>query len=152
MPEPPAIESTYHFLRALFVRHLRKSLARERYKLRVVERVLKELPPLPTPLEIVAACERQDHAVAELATQHLGRLRPRLVVSKTRLRSDVELGPAMHALSARYLGVDLDYLGHVEHDDAVWLTVRRKQAAPHRQPRVEGRAQRRAHRAPRARA
>jgi flagellar biosynthesis protein FlhG len=26
----------------------------------------------------------------------------------------------------RYLGIDLDYLGYIEHDDSVWLTVRRK--------------------------
>src|SRR5260370_40744608 len=32
----------------------------------------------------------------------------------------------MYALSQRYLGIDLDYLGYIEHDDAVWLTVRRK--------------------------
>jgi flagellar biosynthesis protein FlhG len=126
IPEPPAIESTYHFLKALYIRHLRKALAKERYKLRVVERAMKELPALPTPLEIVAALERQDALVARVAAAHLGRLHPRLVVSQTRVRSDVDLGPAMHALAARYLGLDLDYLGYVEHDDAVWLTVRRK--------------------------
>jgi flagellar biosynthesis protein FlhG len=126
IPEPPSIEATYHFLKALYIRHLRKALAKERYKLRVVERVIKELPALPTPLEIVAALERQDALVARVAAAHIARLHPRLVVSQTRVRSDVDLGPAMHALAARYLGIDLDYLGYVEHDDAVWLTVRRK--------------------------
>jgi flagellar biosynthesis protein FlhG len=126
VPEPPAIESTYHFLKALYIRHLRKALAKERYKLRVVERAMKELPALPSPLEIVAAIEAQDPAVARIAAAHIARLHPRLVVSQTRVRSDVDLGPAMHALAARYLGIDLDYLGYVEFDDAVWLTVRRK--------------------------
>jgi flagellar biosynthesis protein FlhG len=31
----------------------------------------------------------------------------------------------MSGLSARHLGVALDELGHIEHDDTVWLTVRR---------------------------
>ncbi len=126
IPEPPAIESTYHFLRALFIRHLRRALAKERSKVRIVERAMKELAQLSTPLEIIAALEQHDHTVAQIAAAHLGRLHPRLVVSQTRVRSDVELGPAMYALSQRYLGIDLDYLGYIEHDDAVWLTVRRK--------------------------
>lgn len=126
IPEPPAIESTYHFLRALYIRHLRKALSKERSRLRIVDRAMKELPALPTPPEIVGTLARHDQAVAQVAAAHLAHLHPRLVVSQTRVRNDVDLGPAMQALSARYLGIDLDYLGYVEHDDAVWLTVRRK--------------------------
>ena len=33
----------------------------------------------------------------------------------------------MAIVSERFLGIALDYLGHIEHDDAVWLTVRRRQ-------------------------
>jgi flagellar biosynthesis protein FlhG len=126
LPEPPAIESTYRFLRALFIRQLRRSLAKERYKLRLVERALKDLPPLPTPVEVVAALERYDRVVADLAASQIEHLRPRLVVSQTRVRTDMELGLSMRALAGRYLGLDLDYLGYIEHDDAVWLTVRRR--------------------------
>jgi flagellar biosynthesis protein FlhG len=126
VPEPPAIETTYRFLRALFVRQMRRSLAKERFKLRLVERAMKDLPPLPTPLEVIAALQRYDRVIAALAVAQLNRLHARLVVSQTRVRSDLDLGPAMHALAGRYLGIDLDYIGYVEHDDAVWLTVRRK--------------------------
>src|SRR5258706_2264526 len=126
IPEPPAIESTYRFLRALFIRQMRRSLAKERYKLRLVERAMKELPPLPTPLEVIASLQRYDRVIAALAIAQLGRLHARLVVSQTRVRSDLDLGPAMRALAGRYLGIDLDYIGYIEHDDAVWLTVRRK--------------------------
>jgi flagellar biosynthesis protein FlhG len=125
-PEPPAIESTYRFLRALFIRQMRRSLAKERYKLRLVERAMNDLPVLPTPIEIVAALERYDRVIAALAVAQMARLHPRLVVSQTRVRSDLDLGPAMRALAGRYLGIDLDYLGYIEHDDAVWLTVRRR--------------------------
>ena len=126
IPEPPAIEATYRFLRALFVRRLRRSLAKERYKLRLVERAMQDLPPLPTPLEVIGALRRYDRVLADLAISQLGTLHPRLAVSQTRVRSDLDLGPAMRALSERYLGIDLDYLGYIEHDDAVWLTVRRR--------------------------
>ena len=125
-PEPITIETTYGFLRALFARALRRRLMKERHKLKIVERALYALPPEAGPEEVVAQIHRFDHGVARVAAQELARLRPGLVVGQTRLRADLELGPAMAAISQRYLGVGLDYLGHVEHDDAAWLSVRKK--------------------------
>lgn len=126
-PEPPAIETTYRFFRALYARGLRRALMKERFKLRVAERTIAELSPLASPREIIAAIKRFDESVAKTAALELGRLMPRLVVGQTRLRSDLELGPSMAVVSERFLGINVDYLGHVEHDDAVWLTVRRRQ-------------------------
>jgi flagellar biosynthesis protein FlhG len=126
-PEPPAIETTYGFFRALYARSLRRALMKERFRLRVAERTIAELSPLASPREIIAAIQRFDEGVAKTAALELGRLMPRLVVGQTRLRSDLELGPAMSVVSERFLGIHVDYLGHIEHDDAVWLTVRRRQ-------------------------
>ena len=125
-PDPPSIDATYGFCRALFTRRVRRVLMRERFRLRTVEKALASLPPLPTPREIVKQIARLDETVANIAAHELQRLRPRLVIGKTRLRGDLDLGPAMISLSERYLGVALDYLGHVEQDDAVWLTARRR--------------------------
>lgn len=125
-PEPVAVETTYGFLRALYARALRRRLMKERFKVRLVERGVSLLSPLASPREIVAGIHRIDTGVANIAAREMDRLMPRLVVSQTRLRSDLELGPAMTSVSERYLGVHMDYLGHVENDDAVWLTVRRR--------------------------
>lgn len=125
-PEPPAIETTYRFVRALYARALRRALVKERFKLRLVERTVAALPPLAAPRTIVSALRRVDEVVAKNAALEMARLLPRLVVGQTRLRSDLDLGPAMSVVSERFLGVALDYLGHIEQDDAVWLTVRRR--------------------------
>ncbi len=125
-PEPPAIEATYRFCRALFARRVKRTMMRERFKLRAVERALAKLPPLPTPRELVSEIAKFDQSVANMAATALSELRPGLVIGKARLRADYDLGPAMASLSERYLGVPLDYLGYIEQDDAVWLTARRR--------------------------
>ncbi len=125
-PEPIAIETTYGFMRALFARALRKRLMKERLKLKLVERAIEALPPMATPIDIVEAIHRYDHVLGNTAARELARLSPRLVVGQTRLRSDLELGPAMSAIAGRFLGVDIDYIGHVEYDDAAWLSVRKR--------------------------
>jgi flagellar biosynthesis protein FlhG len=125
-PEPPSIEATYRFARALFQRALRRALVRDRFKLRLVERALSDLPPLPSPQEVVRTVARYDTAVGELAAAELAKLKPRLVVNGVRLRPDGDLGLAMCELCGRYLGMSFDYVGHVEQDDAVWLSVVRR--------------------------
>ncbi len=125
-PEPVAIETTYGFIRALFSRGLRRRLMREKLKLRLVERAIEQLSPMSSPFDIVEAIHKYDHNLGNIAAYEITRLAPRLVVGQSRLRSDLELGPAMASISERFLGVHVDYLGHVEHDDAVWLSVRRR--------------------------
>ncbi len=128
-PEPPSVEATYRFARALFQRRVRRILVKDRFKMRLVERAYAELPPLPPPQDLVRAIARYDVAVGELAAQELARLCPRLVVNGVRLRTDSELGPAMCDMAARYLGVNFDYVGHIEQDDSLWLSVVRRRPA-----------------------
>ncbi len=126
-PEPLAVETTYRFCRALYFRLLRRALVKERFKLRLVEKVTKALPPLASPRQIIAEIRRFDDVIANVAAQQLSRVKAHLVVGQTRLRADLELGTSMSIVADRFLGIALDYLGHIEHDDAVWLTVRRRQ-------------------------
>jgi flagellar biosynthesis protein FlhG len=125
-PEPPSVEATYRFFRAVFQRRIRRTLITDRFKLRMVERAQAELHPLPEPLDLVRAIARYDTSVGMLAATELSQLRPRLVVNSVRLRTDSDLGAQMGNMSARFLGVKLDYIGHIEQDDAVWLSVVRR--------------------------
>lgn len=125
-PDPPSVEGTYRFLKAVYQRQVRRLLLKDRFKMRQVERALAELPPLPSPLQLVRTIGRYDTATAEAAAAQLGALRAYLVTNNTRMRSDVDLGRSMVDLTERYLGVPLDDLGHIEHDDAIWLSVVRR--------------------------
>jgi flagellar biosynthesis protein FlhG len=60
VPEPPSVEATYRFGRALFVRMVRRILAKDRFKLRLVERAQADLPPLPAPQDLVRTLARYD--------------------------------------------------------------------------------------------
>jgi flagellar biosynthesis protein FlhG len=125
VPEPPAIETTYRFLRAAFRRRLRRALLRDRFRLGMMERAITEIGTLPSPLELIRAFQKMDPKLAELAWAEAHRMRMSLVVNQTRVRTDLELGTWMSALAQRHLGLTLEELGHIEHDDTVWLTVRR---------------------------
>ncbi|HEX2670006.1 MAG TPA: P-loop NTPase, partial [Polyangiaceae bacterium] len=87
-PEPPSIEATYRFARALFQRVMRRLLTKDRFKMRLLERAEAELGPLPPPQDLVRSLARYDAALGELSAAELAKLRPRLVVNNGRLRGD----------------------------------------------------------------
>lgn len=124
-PEPPSVEAVYRFSKALFQRVVRRLLVNDRFRMRIAERAQAELGPLPAPRDLVHALSRYDAGLGKMASAELLRLRPRLVVNGTRLRTDTDLGVTMGEMSKRYLGVALETVGYVEHDDAVWLSVRK---------------------------
>lgn len=126
VPEPTSVEGTYRFARALFQRRIRQTFLKDRFKIRLVERALTELPPLPSPQVLVRMLARYDTNVGEIAASELGQLRLRLIVNGARLRTDADLGTSMSDMALRYLGVSFDYVGAVEHDDAAWLSVIRR--------------------------
>jgi flagellar biosynthesis protein FlhG len=125
VPEPPAIETTYRFVRAAFRHRLRRALVRDKLRVSILDRVLADYGMLPPPIDLVQRVAKHDKALAEIAWAEAQAMRVQLVVNQTRVRTDTELGAWMSGLVSRHYGVALDELGHVEHDDTVWLTVRR---------------------------
>ena len=125
VPEPPAIETTYRFLRAAFRRRLRRALLARQAPL--VDPRARAGRARDAAARRSSSCTAREDGpqLAELAWAEAQRLRVQLVVNQTRVRTDLELGAWMSGLVARHYGVALDELGHIEHDDTVWLTVRR---------------------------
>ncbi len=125
VPEPPAIEATYRFIRAAFVRRVRRSLLSDKFRLGLFDRALRQVGYLAPPIELVLALTKVERELALLAWIEAKRMRLHLVVNQTRVRADQDVGHQMCDLCARHYGVGLDELGHIEHDDTVWLAVRR---------------------------
>jgi flagellar biosynthesis protein FlhG len=126
VPEPPAIEATYRFVRAAYRRKLRRALVKDRFRLSLVDRATKEIGRLPSPLDLIRLLAKTDRSLAELAWTEAHRIHLYLTVNQTRVRNDLELASAMSGLARRHYAVTLDELGWVEHDDTVWLAVRRR--------------------------
>jgi flagellar biosynthesis protein FlhG len=126
VPEPPAIETTYRFVRTAYRRALRRALSQDRFRLSMMERALVDFGYLPKPLDLVRALAKMDRGLAEIAWVEANRLRFQLVVNQTRVRTDLELGTWMSELARVHYGVWLDELGNIEHDDTVWVSVRRR--------------------------
>lgn len=126
VPEPAAVEGTYRFVRALFLRKLWQIAVDESERAALLS-LADELGGLPVPREIVEALEADEHPLAAPARSLLETYSVHFVVNQTRVRADLELGESMKSAAWQRLGVNLDYLGYIDYDDTVWACVRDRQ-------------------------
>lgn len=125
LPEPSALENTYQFFRAAFVRFVVRR-ARDAAERDVLLKHLRAMGSAPPPLDLYRELDRQRSPAAESVREALSLFRPNIVINQTRLRADLQLGFDMQSAGRRRLGITLDYMGHIDHDDTVWTCVRNR--------------------------
>src|SRR5262249_19569337 len=122
-PEPTAMENMYRVVRHLFARHLNRAVLDEGSRA-LIRSVLSGNCAAPIPLDLAHALEMRDSEIASKVYEAMSSFRFRFALNQVRLRADLELGEEIRTVAWRRLGVILDYLGHIEHDDAVWTCLR----------------------------
>jgi flagellar biosynthesis protein FlhG len=121
VPEPTSVENTFRFMKSAFLRRLRDVRGLDALGTdRSVE------GGIPSPLDVYEAAQAKDPSLGARVLEEIHKFRPRLVVNQTRTRGDLDLGPQLRSAGRRRLGLAVDYLGHLEADDAVWLAVRKR--------------------------
>jgi len=121
MPDPTSVELMHRFVRAAFLHRLRQLGLAE-----LVDRHTTPRGGIVGPLELyLAAVADDDPYVEHLRAAILG-FAPQLVINAARSKHDMELGRAITSVAHRRLGVPMGYLGHLEYDEAVWASTRRR--------------------------
>jgi flagellar biosynthesis protein FlhG len=118
LPDPASIEATYRFVKSGFVRRLRATRGLDKL-------VTNPQGPPRAALDLFRTA-KEGGGPAERLEQEIRRYRPRFIVNQTRTLPDLKLGGWMQAAARRRLGHPLEYLGHVESDETVWLAARRR--------------------------
>jgi flagellar biosynthesis protein FlhG len=118
LPDPASIEATYRFVKSGFVRRLRATRGLDKL-------VTNPQGPPRAALDLFRTA-REGGGPAERLEMEIRRYRPRFIVNQTRTLPDLKLGGWMQAAARRRLGHPLEYLGHVESDETVWLAARRR--------------------------
>jgi flagellar biosynthesis protein FlhG len=124
-PEPTSVENAYSFLRAAFYRRLRLAMASDSGR-ELVNQAMDQGNErgVRTPHDLLRAIRALAPEEGERFAAAVQGFRPRLVVNGVRTAEDVRLGFAVRSVCRKYFGLDAEYLGYVNHDEAVAAAIR----------------------------
>jgi flagellar biosynthesis protein FlhG len=124
-PEPTSLENAYAFLRAAFYRRLELAMLSHRVR-EVVALAMDERNQrgIRTPLDLLREVRALDPAEGARFVETMRAFRPRLVVNEVRTAEDVKLGFSVRSVCRKFFGIEAEYLGYVNHDEAARRSVR----------------------------
>ena len=127
VPEPTSIENGYRFIKSALYRRLRRAAQGDEVR-RMVDSAIegKNASGFRTPLDLLAAVEREEPRAAEALRRELRAYQPRFIVNQVRGDADAAIGHQLVTACARHLGIRAGYAGFVRYDDAVWRCVRQR--------------------------
>ena len=126
-PEPTSLENAYTFLRAAFYRRMRLAMVGHGVRKLVTTAMdQRNESGLRTPLDLLREIESLDGADGARFVQTMREFRPRIVVNNVRTAEDIKLGFAMSSVCRKYFGIDAEYLGYVNQDEDVRLSIAAK--------------------------
>ncbi len=127
VPEPTSLENAYAFIKASFFRRLRRAATDARIKT-LVDRVAdgRVERSIRTPADLLSAIDGMDPRAGARLREEVNRFRPHVVMNQVRTVEDIQMGFAIRKVCRRYFGLDVDYLGYVNYDNAVWKAIRKR--------------------------
>ena len=125
VPDPTSIELMHRFAKAAFLRSLdHRGLSQ------LAQAVSREPRHLeggtPSALEVYLGAVEDRVGEVDALRDAILAFSPHLVINSARSKSDMELGRAVTSAARRRLGTPFRYLGHLEYDEAVWASTRRR--------------------------
>ena len=127
LPEPTSIENTYRFIKSI---HHRKLILMEEFLgIRpLIDKIMNsKIGENITPSQLVDRTIELDPDLGNKLKTEIERLRLKLVVNQVRTQSDIDIGFSMKSICRKYFGVQMDYVGYLDYDSAVWQSVKKRQ-------------------------
>lgn len=127
LPEPTSIENAYRFIKSIYYRRLLLSSKLTEVR-SLIEMAMdsKNSLGIRTPSDLFREVSQKCPEAGMRMKEEISRFCPRLIVNQTRTQTDVDIGFSIKSVCKKYFGADMDYVGYLDYDSAVWQSVRRK--------------------------
>ncbi len=123
-PEPTSVENAYSFLRAAFYRRLRLAMLSHGIRQLVTQAMdLRNDRGIRTPHDLLREIQALDPEEGGRFVATVRTFRPRIVVNAVRSADDIKLGFAARSVCRKYFGIEAEYLGYVNWDEAARQSV-----------------------------
>jgi flagellar biosynthesis protein FlhG len=127
LPEPTSIENAYRFIKSAYYRrlHLSKHLSSVRH---LIDAAMDAKNPqgIKSPSDLFREVNNFSPEMGRRLKEEIEKFRPKLVINQARTQIDIDIGFSVKSVCKKYFGLEMDYVGYLDYDSAVWQSVRRK--------------------------
>jgi flagellar biosynthesis protein FlhG len=126
-PEPTSIENAYRFVKSSFYRKLRKAESELGIQA-LIEAAMdsRNEHGIRSPADLVRHISQIDAGAGERFSRAISDFEIHLLLNQVRTRQDIDLGYSMKSVCKKYFGIEANYLGYIDHDNAVWQSLRKR--------------------------
>jgi len=126
-PEPTSIENAYRFMKSSFYRKLKQAES----ELGIQDLVAAAMDSrnqhgIRSPADLLRYLSSANPAVGTKLSQTIRSYQIQLLLNQVRTRQDIDLGHSVSSVCRKYFGIESNYLGYVDHDNAVWQSLRKR--------------------------
>lgn len=127
LPEPTSIENCYRFVKSVYYRKLHTLETNPEIK-RVVDEIMYRRNQLnvKSPADLIRQVTQLSPTHGAMLTKGLQDFRPKLIMNQIRNEGDVDIGFSIKTVCKKYFGIEVDYIGYLEYDHAVWQSIRKR--------------------------
>ena len=62
----------------------------------------------------------------DIPKNEISKFKPRLIINQVRTQADIDIGFSMKSICKRYFGIDMEYVGYLDYDSAVWQSIKKR--------------------------
>lgn len=127
LPEPTSIENGYRFIKSTYYRHLKASRDLASCNT-LIDAAMdpRNTLGLRSPSDLFREVNRNSPESGMRLKRSIEQFNPKLLINQARTQTDVDIGFSVKTVCKKYFGADMDYIGYLDYDSAVWQAIRRK--------------------------
>jgi flagellar biosynthesis protein FlhG len=127
LPEPTSIENSYRFIKSAYFRHLMHCSSLNEV-IHLIEMAMDSKNPLGirSPADLFREVNKHSPEAGLKLKKEIESFQPKLIVNQARTQTDIDIGTSVKTVCKKYFGIEMDYIGYLDYDSAVWQAVRRK--------------------------
>jgi flagellar biosynthesis protein FlhG len=127
LPEPTSIENTYRFIKTVYYRRLKMLEGFLDIEPLINQAMNAKLSsPNSSPTDMVRKVIEINPQMGMRLKQEIARFQPSMILNQVRSQADIDIGFSIQSVCRRYFGIEMDYVGYLDHDAAVWQSVKKR--------------------------
>lgn len=126
-PEPSSIENAYRFMKAAFFRRIKRYEIQLNLQSRI-ENIMRDHGRLgvKSPADLIRQIKKEDPENGARLAQYMRYLEFNIILNQARTAKDADLGRSIPSVCNKYFGIPAQFLGHLDYDNAVWQSLRKR--------------------------